>query len=171
MLKGQCQPCCCQDPPQATGRERMKYLKVWGPCLSTLFSLLCTRRPTSQATSIRPISTSQPRSLSTSLRKMSARPGQAYACVIGTHRECQQRGGGRTQCQGRGRWCLISPITALRTLKPSLGFFSETRAAHESSSPMPMATHPAHNGMPTHELAATLSRLNSLYHLPVVALH
>lgn len=78
---------------------------------------------------------------------------------------------GRTRCQGRGRWHLISSVTVLRTLKPTLGFLSETRAAHEPSSPMPMAIHPACDAMPTHELAETPPPLDSFCHLPVVTLH
>lgn len=43
----------------------------------------------------------------------------------------------------------------LRTLQPTLGFLSDTRAAHEPSSPPPMATHPALGALPAHELAET----------------
>ena len=151
----------------------MKRVRAWGACLLKLFSRLCIRRPSAQAalTPIMPTSLPQPGSLSTSLRKMSARPSQAYACVIGTRRELQQSEGGRTRCQGRGRWHLVSLVTALRTLKPTLGQLSETRAAHEPSSPMLMATQPACNAMPTHELAETPPQLDSLCHLPVVTLH
>lgn len=87
------------------------------------------------------------------------------------HRELQQSGDRRTQCQGRGRWHLFNPVTALRTLKPTLGFLSETRAAHKPSSSVPMAIHPARDAMPTHELAETLPLLGSRCHLPVVTLH
>lgn len=138
-----------------------------------VLGLLCIRRPFPQAalTPVMPTSPSQPGSRSTSLRKMSARPGQAYACVIGTHRELQQSEGGRTRCQGRGRWHLVSLVTALRALKPTLGRLSERRAAHEPSSPMLAATQPTCNAMPTHELAETPPRLDSLRRLPVVTLH
>lgn len=87
----------------------MKRMRVWGACPSELSSLLL-RRPSPQArphpplTTLIPTSPSQPGSLCTSLGKMSARPGQAYACVIGTRRELQQSEGGGTQRQGRGRW-------------------------------------------------------------------
>lgn len=81
---------------------------------------------------------SQPRSLNTSPRKMSARPGQTYVCINGTHREHQQLGGRRTQGQGWGLWHPIKPVTALRTLKPTLGFLSETRVVYEPSSSRPM---------------------------------
>lgn len=79
--------------------------------------------------------------------------------------------GGTNPGPGRGIWHPINPATALRTLRPTLGFLSETRDVYEPSSSMPMATHPAHNCMPTHELAETPARLGSLCHLPVVTLH
>lgn len=171
--KGLCQSHHCQDPPQVRGEKIMKCVRVWNTCLSVLFGLLLRRPSPLQAlwTALFPTSPSQPGSLSTSLGKMSARPGQAYACVIGTRRELQQSEGGGTRCQGRGRWHLVSLVTALRTLKPTLGYLSETRAAHKPSSPMLMATHPACNAMPTHELAETQPQFDSLCHLPVVTLH
>lgn len=109
---------------------------------------------------------SQPRSLSTSPGKMSARPGQAYACINGTHRGRRKNPG-----PGRGIWHPINPVTALRTLKLTLGFLSETRGVYEPSPSMPMAAHPARNCMPTLELAQSPARLGSLRHLPVVTLH
>lgn len=57
------------------------------------------------------------------------------------HGELQLSGSGRTRCQGRGRRHVIGPAAALRTLPPTLGFLTDTRAAHEPSSPMSMATH------------------------------
>lgn len=59
----------------------------------------------------------------------------------------------KNPCQGWGRWLLIGPAMGLRTLQPTLGFLSDTKAAHEPSSPPPMATHPALGALPAHELA------------------
>lgn len=78
---------------------------------------------------------------------------------------------GKNPGPGRGIWQPINPVTALRTLKPTLGFLSETRDVYEPPSPIPMATHPARDCVPTHELAETSARLRSLCHLPVVTLH
>lgn len=72
---------------------------------------------------------------------------------------------------GAGQMASHPPVTALRILKPALGFLSETRAAHEPSSPMPMAIYPACDAMPTHKLGEMLPQLDSLCHLPVVTLH
>lgn len=68
---------------------------------------------------------------------MSARPGQTYACINGTHQERQQSGGGRTQDQGRGIWHPINPATAQKILRPTLGFLSETRVVYDPSSSIP----------------------------------
>lgn len=65
---------------------------------------------------------------------MSARPGQAYACVTGTCRELQQSGGRRTWCQRWGRWHLISPVTVLRT--------SDLLLASSLKQELPTSLHP-----------------------------
>lgn len=92
--------------------------------------------------------------LSISLRKMSARPGQTYACVIGTAGSSSSREA-EESVPGVGQMASHRPATGLRTLQPTLGFLSDTRAAHEPSSPLPMATHPALGALPAQKLAET----------------
>lgn len=79
--------------------------------------------------------------LSISLRKMSARPGQTYACVIGTAGSSSSREVEESM-PGVGQMASHRPATGLRTLQPTLSFLSDTRAAHEPSSP------PAHGNPP-----------------------
>lgn len=86
---------------------------------------------------------SQAGSLSTSLGKMSARPGQAYVCITGTHRELQVRRW-KNLVPGEGQMASHQPITALRTLKPTLGFLSEIGLLMSLHPPCPwQSTQPA----------------------------
>lgn len=138
-----------------------------GPCSAAL--LLQKSLPDAALTSFFSTSSSQAGSLSTSLGKMSARPGQAYARVIGTSRELQVRRW-KNLVPGEGQMASHQPVTALRSLKPTLGFPSETELPTSLHPLCPwQSTQPA---MPCQPMSwETLPRLDSLCHLPVVTLH
>lgn len=111
------------------------------PCSAAL--LLQKSFPDAALTSFISTSPSQAGSLSTSLRKMSARPGQAYACVIGTSRELQVRRW-KNLVPGEGQMASHQPVTALKTLKPTLGFPSEAELPTSLHPPCPwQSTQPA----------------------------